>query len=95
MAAVHSLDFLMRKTGYDDAYKELREVLISARREAGVSQEKLAAKLGRAQTFVSKIELGERRLDLIELLVWADALGVDAREVVERLLKKVRPKTRR
>lgn len=85
----------MRKTGYDDAYNELREVLITARREAGVSQEKLAAQLGRAQTFVSKIELGERRLDLIELLVWAEALGVDAREVVERLQKKVRRKTKR
>lgn len=85
----------MRKTGYDDAYKELREVLITARREAGLSQEKLATKLGRAQTFVSKIELGERRLDLIELMVWAEALGVDAREVVERLQKKVRRKSSR
>ena len=85
----------MRKSGYDEAYRELREVLITARRDAGVSQEKLAAKIGRAQTFVSKIELGERRLDLIELLVWADALGVDARDVVERLQKKVRRKTAR
>lgn len=84
----------MRKTGYDDAYRELRDVLITARREAGLSQEKLAAKLGRAQTFVSKIELGERRLDLIELMVWAEALDVDAREIVERLQKKVRRKTR-
>lgn len=80
----------MRKTGYDDVYRELREILISARRSAGWSQERLAAKLDRAQTFVSKIELGERRLDLVELLVWADALGVDAREIVDRLQKKVR-----
>jgi ribosome-binding protein aMBF1 (putative translation factor) len=85
----------MRKSGYDDAYRELRDVLITARRDAGLSQEKLAAKLHRGQTFVSKIELGERRLDLIELLVWADALGVDAREVVDRLQKKVRRKTTR
>jgi transcriptional regulator with XRE-family HTH domain len=84
----------MRKTGYDDAYGELRDALITARREAGLSQEKLAAKLGRAQTFVSKIELGERRLDLIELVVWAEALDVDARGIVERLQKKVRRKTR-
>jgi transcriptional regulator with XRE-family HTH domain len=85
----------MRKTGYDDAYRDLRDVLITARRGAGWSQQKLAAKLGRAQTFVSKIELGERRLDLIELMVWADALDVDAREVVERLQKKVRRKSAR
>jgi ribosome-binding protein aMBF1 (putative translation factor) len=79
----------MRKTGYDDAYKELRESLIRARRDAGWSQEKLAAKLGRAQTFVSKIELGERRLDLIEMLVWGDALRVDVHEIVDRLQKKI------
>ena len=85
----------MRKTGYDDAYRELREILINARRSAGLSQEKLAAKLGRAQTFVSKIELGERRLDLIELLVWADALSVDVGEIVHRLQKKVRRKQSR
>jgi transcriptional regulator with XRE-family HTH domain len=85
----------MRKTGYDDAYRDLRDVLITARKDAGWSQQKLAAKLGRAQTFVSKIELGERRLDLIELMVWADALDVDAREVVERLQKKVRRKSAR
>jgi len=85
----------MRKTGYDDAYRELREILINARRSAGLSQQKLAAKLGRAQTFVSKIELGERRLDLIELLVWADALSVDVGEIVHRLQKKVRRKQSR
>jgi transcriptional regulator with XRE-family HTH domain len=81
---------MMRKTGYEDAYRELREILISARRAAGWSQQKLADKLGRAQTFVSKIELGERRLDLVELLVWADALDVDARAMVERLQKRIR-----
>ena len=79
----------MKKTGYDDAYSELREILVTARRSAGWSQEKLAAKLGRAQTFVSKIELGERRLDLIELLVWADLLDIDAHAVIDRLQKKV------
>jgi transcriptional regulator with XRE-family HTH domain len=85
----------MRKTGYDDAYRELREILVNARRSVDCSQEVLAAKLGRAQTFVSKIELGERRLDLIELLVWADALDVDVRDVVDRLQKKVRRKQTR
>ena len=85
----------MKKTGYDDAYRELREILVSARRSAGWSQEMLAAKLGRAQTFVSKIELGERRLDLIELLVWADLLDIDVHPVIDRLQKKVRRKPTR
>ena len=60
----------------------------------GCHRKKLAAKLGRAQIFVSKIELGERRLDLIELLVWAEAMDLDSREVIERLRKKVRRKPR-
>jgi hypothetical protein len=85
----------MKKTGYDDAYSDLREILVTARRSAGWSQEKLATKLGRAQTFVSKIELGERRLDLIELLVWADLLDLDAHAVIDRLQKKVRRKPTR
>ena len=85
----------MRKTGYDDAYRELRQILIEARRAAGWSQEALADRLDRAQTFVSKIELGERRLDLIELLVWAEALQVDVHAAVDRLRKKIRRRSTR
>ena len=85
----------MKKTGYDDAYRELREILVTARRSAQWSQEQLATKLERAQTFVSKIELGERRLDLIELLVWADLLDIDAHSVIDRLQKKIRRKPTR
>ena len=58
-----------------DAYLRLLSALVSARREAGVSQAALAEKVGKPPSFIAKSELGERRLDVVEFLVLADALG--------------------
>lgn len=60
-------------TDYAHFILELRE----ARLQAGLSQEQLAAAMGRRQTFVSKCELGDRRLDVMELRSWVLALGGD------------------
>ena len=51
--------------------------LASTRKDAGVTQAELAARLGKPQSFVSKVERGERRLDVIEFCQVAEALGVD------------------
>lgn len=48
-------------------YKAFLEHLKRARLEAGLTQADVAAKLGRPQTWVSKCELGERRVDFVEL----------------------------
>lgn len=48
-----------------------------ARKDAGITQQQLAAKLGQRQTFVSKVELGERRLDVVEFVKIGIAIGVD------------------
>ena len=45
----------------------LQKLLRDIRREAGLSQQQLAARLGVSQSFVSKYEAGERRLDVLEL----------------------------
>ena len=50
----------------------LREIRI----EAGMRQEDLAKAIGRRQAYVSKYELGERRLDLLELAAVCDAVGL-------------------
>ena len=63
---------------HDDRYRELIERLVVARKAAGMSQASLAAKLGKPQQFVSRYELGERRLDIIEFIDVAHAVGVDA-----------------
>jgi transcriptional regulator with XRE-family HTH domain len=56
------------KSIYSAEYKLLLELLIRARKEAGTTQQELAKQLKRPQSFVSKVERGERRLDVIEFL---------------------------
>lgn len=58
-------------------YLRLRDLLAAARERAGLTQTELAAKLGRPQSFVAKYEGGERRLDVVEFLEVATALGAD------------------
>lgn len=67
----------------------LRE-LKTARKEAGLSQEALAEKLGQTQSFVSKFERGERRIDVIELRLICSALEMPFVEFVQRLEKRLK-----
>jgi transcriptional regulator with XRE-family HTH domain len=67
-------------------YRFLRDFLTEARKSQGLSQESLAEKLGRVQTFVSKYERGERRLDVVELLDVAEALDLDATKLIRHLM---------
>ncbi len=55
------------------------------RQEADLTQADLAARLGRPQTFVSKYELGERRLDLPQLRQICRAVGLTLEKLVRRL----------
>ena len=52
---------------YQQAYREFRERLRRARGEAGLTQREVCAKMGKSTSFISKCELGERRLDYVEL----------------------------
>jgi transcriptional regulator with XRE-family HTH domain len=65
------------KSAFSRKHAQLRKVLVQARRDAGLTQVALAKKLGRPQSFVSKFERGERRLDVAEFLDIARALGLD------------------
>jgi transcriptional regulator with XRE-family HTH domain len=70
--------------GIQDArYRQLIEALAAARRAAGVSQVELANALGKRQQFVSKYESGERRLDAMELVDIAGALGLDVMDLLD------------
>jgi ribosome-binding protein aMBF1 (putative translation factor) len=57
-------------------YESFRELLVEARKKAGLSQAQLAAKLSGPQSFVSKFERGEPRLDVIEFKTIAEALNL-------------------
>ena len=52
---------------YQRAYQAFLKRLVKARHDAGYLQEEVAKRLGKSHSFVSKCELGERRLDVIEL----------------------------
>ena len=52
-------------------------VLVAARTHAGLTQRELAARLEQPASYVGKVETGERRLDFVEFVYWARALGVD------------------
>jgi transcriptional regulator with XRE-family HTH domain len=59
--------------------------LIEARKRTGLTQAEIADKLEKPQSFVSKYERGKRRLDIVEFLRIADALGVDPHYIITRV----------
>jgi transcriptional regulator with XRE-family HTH domain len=64
----------MEKSIHTRNYALFLLILRRFRDELGLTQVDLAARLGVTQTFVSKCERGERRLDVVELKIWCDAL---------------------
>lgn len=73
-----------------ELYKTLLQALIKARKDAGITQVELAARIGRRQTFVSKYETEERRLDVAEYLAIARAIGAETdafRQAIAALIK--------
>jgi len=66
-------------------YERLRNALIRARQAAELTQIDVARKLRRPQSFVSKYERGERRLDVVEFLEVTDVLKVAPCEIIEQL----------
>lgn len=69
-------------------YQErLHALLRSIRHEAGLRQSALAQRLGRPQSYVSKYESGERRLDLIDILEICQAIGISLSDFARRFEK--------
>jgi transcriptional regulator with XRE-family HTH domain len=69
------------------AYRDIGAILQSARTELGYTQRQLAQKLKRPHTVVAKIELGERRIDVLEFIELANALRIDPRDLLARILE--------
>ena len=69
------LDQKKHRERYERFLTRLRE----ARRQAGLTQEEAARRLGKPQSFMSKCESGERRLDFVEVLTLAELYGVDVK----------------
>ena len=74
-----------KKSTFTGDYRLFMTSIVEARRRAGLTQLELASRLKRPQSFVSKYERGERRLDLIEFLDVATALEIDITDFIERI----------
>ncbi|MCW5651752.1 MAG: helix-turn-helix transcriptional regulator [Ramlibacter sp.] len=68
----------LKNSPYSVRYEEFLAALGAAREQAGLTQAELAARLNKPQSYVSKCESGERRLDVIEFEIWCQALKIDA-----------------
>ena len=79
----------MPKSVFTDAYASLLETLVSLRKKKGITQVELSRRLGKPQPFVSYIERGERRIDVIEFYAIAKALGADPVEVFAGLVRRL------
>ena len=72
-------------------YKIVGACLAAIRRRANVTQQELAARLDKPQSFVSEYERGQRRVDVVELLVISRVLGVDPLDLFGEIVKAARP----
>ena len=65
--------------------------MIEARQTAELTQADVAQRLGKPQSFIAKYEGGERRLDVVEFLDLAKAIGFDAAKMLRRVQRVVSP----
>jgi DNA-binding XRE family transcriptional regulator len=77
----------MSRTSDARRHKALRALLVERRKQAGLRQVDLAKRLGRSQSYVSHIEIGQKHVALIELIEWAEAIGFDPEEAITEIAK--------
>ena len=77
----------MARTLGSARHRRLVELLVQAREAAGLTQGEVASRLGRHQPFLSNIESGERRIDLIELLDLAAIVRFDVHDLIDEVAK--------
>jgi len=74
---------VVSRSVYSDDYKRLVEKLKQARLDVGLSQQSVAEKLNKPQSYISKVESGERRLDVIEVKALAKVYMKKLEDFVE------------
>lgn len=68
---------------YSEEYQRVIIALKKARKERGITQTQLAEALGRPQSFIAKIESGERRLDVVEFVHLARLVGLEPGDILQ------------
>ncbi len=77
----------LTKSLHSPDHAALCALLLASRRKAGLTQQDVAIRLKRPQSFVAKIEGGERRLDVLEFIDFARAIDADPMKILRALLK--------
>ena len=72
-----------------DAYVAMLEVLVEARKKAGMTQAQVSEALHRPQSFVAKIENKERRLDPVEFIAFARAIKMEPEKLIAAVAKRL------
>ncbi len=75
-----------RKSIYSKQHIALRDFWIDRRKELGLSQVELAEKITVVQSLIAKIETGDRRLDIVEMVDYAQALEVDPHTIIDLII---------
>lgn len=75
----------MSQTLGSPRHEALRELLVAERKKAGLSQEKLAKILRQHQSFVARLESGQRRIDVVEFLELAEIIGFDPSRALAKI----------
>ncbi|GAB7535749.1 helix-turn-helix domain-containing protein [Burkholderia sp. 3C] len=71
---------------HDPRYQRIASLLAELRKQRGLLQQDVADRLGRPQAFVSKVESGARRIDMVELLDFLRALDADPHGFIDALM---------
>lgn len=77
----------MSKSLRTNRHRVLCELLVEARNKAGLIQAELARQLGKPQSYVSKIEIGERGIDLVEFIALTGAMETDPVKILKAVRK--------
>ena len=82
-------DGAMTKSLHTPQYEHFRLLMVLAREQAGLTQAQVANMLNKPQSFVSKYEMGERRIDIVEFVQLCRVIGIDPLSIFNAINEKI------
>ena len=75
----------MTKSLHTAAYQKLTALLLAARRDSGLTQQQVADRLNTHQSYVAKVEKGERRIDVVEFIQLVRVIGASSPALIKKI----------